>query len=370
MEVGEGQVDMSKDGIFLIHDDGGLVEMQLEPYASEEMLQRLLADYPSVMAGSQINPAAPRRWLLVAREAGVPSSEGGGNQWSVDHLFLDQDAIPTIVEVKRSSDTRIRREVVGQMLDYAANGVRYWPIEQLKARFEKTCAELGRSSAEEVAELCAGDVDGFWQQVEANLLAGRVRMLFVADRIPKELQRIVEFLNEQMHPAEVLALELQHYRGEGVRTLVPRLLGATTAAQQKKGLDPRSLEEVLAGAPPEVRRLDELLMGWALSHGLETTQSRRAKQIKGHDGNTVVQFYVPNGELEFNLAALTARGLTDVVDQIGQVLDEVSGRTLTRKSPFVQAAPLVARWQRVSEQVLDPYLAAIDNHADLSLGEG
>jgi hypothetical protein len=31
--------------------------------------------------------------------------------------------VPTLLEVKRSSDTRIRREVVGQMLDYAANGV-------------------------------------------------------------------------------------------------------------------------------------------------------------------------------------------------------------------------------------------------------
>jgi hypothetical protein len=36
---------------------------------------------------------------------------------------LDQDAILTIVEVKRSTDTHVRREVVGQMLDYAANAV-------------------------------------------------------------------------------------------------------------------------------------------------------------------------------------------------------------------------------------------------------
>jgi hypothetical protein len=359
-EVLEGLVHVSKDGIFLIHDDGGLVEMQPEPYASEELLQRLLADYPSVMAGSQINPAAPRRWLLVAREAGVPSSEGGGNQWSVDHLFLDQDAIPTIVEVKRSSDTRIRREVVGQMLDYAANGVRYWPIEDLRARFERTCRELGRSPEKEVAELRAGDVDGFWQQVEANLLAGRVRLLFVADRIPKELQRIVEFLNEQMRPAEVLAIELQHYRGEGVRTLVPRLIGATSAAQQTKGpRDPRPLEDVLAAASPEVRQLDELLRVWALSQQLETTQTPRAKQVKGHNGETVVQFYVENGELEFNLAALTSRGLTDVVEQVGLVLDDISGRQLTRKSPFVKPAPLVAQWQRVSDEVLGPYLTAI-----------
>jgi len=55
---------------------------------------------------------------------GVPSIDGGGDRWSADHLFLDQDAIPTFVEVKRSTDTRIRREVVGQMLDYAANAIR------------------------------------------------------------------------------------------------------------------------------------------------------------------------------------------------------------------------------------------------------
>jgi hypothetical protein len=40
---------------------------------------------------------------------------------SVKRDPFDQNAVPTLVEVKRSSDTRIRREVVGQMLDYAAN---------------------------------------------------------------------------------------------------------------------------------------------------------------------------------------------------------------------------------------------------------
>ena len=79
------------------------------------------------------------------------------------------------------------------------------------------------------------------------------------------------------------------------------------------------------------------------------------------NGENVVQFDVENGELELNLAALTSRGLTDAVDQVGQVLDDISGRQLTRKSPFVKPAPLVAQWQRVSDEVLGPYLAAIDN---------
>jgi len=61
-----------------------------------------------------------------------------------------------------------------------------------------------------------------------------VRMLFVADEIPPELRRIVEFLNEQMDPAEVLAVELRQYVSQGLRTLVPRVFGQTAEAEQRK----------------------------------------------------------------------------------------------------------------------------------------
>ena len=102
-------------------------------------MQKLLADHPDLLAGDQINAEQPRRWLLVTREMAVPGEQDGAGRWSLDHLFLDQDAIPTLVEVKRSTDTRIRREVIGQMLDYAANAVAYWPVEEIKAKFESRC---------------------------------------------------------------------------------------------------------------------------------------------------------------------------------------------------------------------------------------
>lgn len=116
-------------GMYLVQGDGKLVEMSERPYDSEDLLQGLLAEYPNLLAGSQMSAADPRRWLLISREMPLASEEDGAGRWSVDHLFLDQDAIPTIVEVKRSNDTRIRREAVGQMLDYAANAVVYWPAD-------------------------------------------------------------------------------------------------------------------------------------------------------------------------------------------------------------------------------------------------
>src|SRR5262249_49565633 len=164
----------------------------------------------------QMDGAAPRRWLLISREMGVPSEEEGGGRWSLDHLFLDQDAIPTLVEVKRSSDTRIRREVVGQMLDYAANAVVYWPVEAIRARFEEGCRQRGGDPAKELEGFLGpgAGAEEFWQKVKTNLQAARVRMVFVADTIPPELCRIVEFLNGQMDPAEVLAVEVKQFTGQ------------------------------------------------------------------------------------------------------------------------------------------------------------
>ena len=60
-------------------------------------------------------------------------------------------------------------------------------------------------------------------------------MVFVADEIPNELKRVVEFLNEQMDPAEVLAVEIKQYVGEGLQSLVPRVIGQTAGAEKRKG---------------------------------------------------------------------------------------------------------------------------------------
>ena len=222
--------------IYVMQDNGQLVAMQEHAYDSEVILQTLLAQYPTMLAGEQMDRADPRRWIVVAREVGLPSEDAGADRWSVDHLLLDHDGIPTLVEVKRSSDTRIRREVVGQMLDYAAHAVLYWSIDKLRVTFEQTCATQGRDPGQALEALLgpAVDQEQFWQQVNTNLQLGKIRMVFVADMIPPELQRIVEFLHSQMDPAEVVAVEIRQYVGQGLKTLVPRVIGQTVASYERK----------------------------------------------------------------------------------------------------------------------------------------
>jgi hypothetical protein len=223
-------------GVFVLNDANTLTSLEAAHFASEDDFQVLLAKFPELLAGDQIDPSNPRRWVLVRREAAIPSEENGGGRWSLDHLFLDQDGVPTLVEVKRQTDTRIRREVVGQMLDYAANCVVYWPVDSLKVDFEATCQGNGTTPAEALSGLLGPepDIDDFWLRVKTNLAASRIRLLFVSDAIPSELRRIIEFLNNNMDPTEVLGLELRQFQGRGLRTMVPLVVGQTQEAVQRR----------------------------------------------------------------------------------------------------------------------------------------
>lgn len=226
------------DPIFLRRTDGTVTEMLPRPYDSEAVLQDLLADHPRLLIGSGFGAS---RLLLVSQEAGLGDSDGAAVRWSVDHLFIDENAVPVIVEVKRSTDTRIRREVVGQMLDYAANAVLYWPVERLRGLFEASCERRGESPDQLLSDHLGPEKESstFWQSVATNLQAGRVRLMFVADVIPTELRRIIEFLNNQMTQADVLGVEVHQYAGEDGEVLVPSFIGQTAAANRAKSTGDR-----------------------------------------------------------------------------------------------------------------------------------
>ncbi|WP_369223993.1 hypothetical protein AB5J52_25130 [Streptomyces sp. R39] len=266
---------MTDQSVFVLGSD--LQTLEPAAFATEAEFQELLARHPRVLDFGSLADGQPLRLVLVAREMRVPTSAESGSAYWLDHLFVDADGVPTLVEVKRASDTRIRREVVGQMLDYAANGARYWPGALLQRSFEETCVADGRSLEEAYGELL-GDrsPEEFWTTVEERLAAGQMRLLFVADRIPLELRAIVEFLNRQMRQTDVYAVELTQYRGDGdLRVLVPRIHGeVATAAKSPSGrrttqrTTKDAMEsEIRARLAPEPRRIATALLDHAAARG-------------------------------------------------------------------------------------------------------
>lgn len=212
-----------------MRNKSSLEAMTETEYISEKELQDFLIQYPELLGGDQFNPEEPRRWLLVQPEFSVSG-------FSIDILFLDQDGVPTIVEVKRACDTRIRREVVGQMLDYAASGISRFGAGKLRTIAANYHGPASLSS--KLKHLINGQEhfeteEEYWETVDNNIKEKRMRLIFAADKIPRRLRRIVELLNEEMKSFSVMALEVKQYSGKK-QVIVPRVIVGSDVTRSRK----------------------------------------------------------------------------------------------------------------------------------------
>lgn len=306
---------MYKSKVFLVGSNKkDLVPLEETKYVTESVLQQYLCDYPDLLPGDQIDPENPRRWLLVSREMSVPGNVDETGRWSLDHLFLDQDGVPTFVECKRAVDTRARREVVAQMLDYAANGVEYWTMARLRQAAAETAKQQGKNLDEEIARLLDPDdpdIETYWAQVEENLQDRKIRLLFVTDDTPRELRRLVEFLNEELTHVEVLAVEVKQFQGQdkdGHKALVPRVLGLTETARDRKSGHHVTPEEFLEHCRPEIRPFFEQVWALAKARGHTICWGTVGFSIRAHSSlsDRLATFVLafPSGIFQFYFAEL------------------------------------------------------------------
>lgn len=256
-------------GIYL-RDGDRYVAMRETPYDAEDVLQELIEHHPEMLAGGE---ESGHSLILLRREAGISEADDTGARWSLDHLYLDKHGIPTLVEVKRSSDTRSRREVVAQMLEYAAHARTSFSAERMADWLDEAARQRGTSSNEILLEnFRVEDVEEFWQTVDTNLKAERLRLIFVADRIGTELRSIIEYLNRQMTSTELLAIEVKQYTDSEGRhqTIVPRLVGDTVEARAVKRpatrgdlLDHDQVVDRLREHDDEAAQAADAILDWA-----------------------------------------------------------------------------------------------------------
>lgn len=119
-----------------------------------------------------------------------------------------------------------------------------------------------------------------------------MRLLFVADAIPIELARIVEFLNAQFRDnIEALAVEVKQFKGESAGSgsaLVPRVIGRTAAAPGKRSSSGPNLtrDSFLAECAdlvgPAVRDAAERLISAAEEHGATLNWGKSSLSIRGN----------------------------------------------------------------------------------------
>lgn len=200
-------------------------------------LQDLLEQNPNLIPGEQVRPEDPRRWLIVRREMPIPDPNSGTDRWSLDFVTIDQSGVLTFVECKRRADTRSRREVVGQILEYAANAQFYWTADFLKTCADTYAQEKGTTLDNLLLDLRPDgelSADGLFEVAVQKLKQGIIRLVFFLDEAPRELKSLADFLNRQMEWAEVLVVEAKQYTDGQHTIIVPRLFGFTEQIRVEK----------------------------------------------------------------------------------------------------------------------------------------
>lgn len=161
------------------------------PPVDEGRLQAILAKNPHVLPVEEIEPALTP-FHFVAREVAAP---GHG---SIDLLFVSEAGHLIIVETKLWKNPQSRREVVGQIIDYAA-AVAEWTFGDLDNAVKKAQTADGSPRRDGIISAVRDAIEdfddaAFVQHVEAGLKRGRFLLLIVGDAIREDAERLTTYL--------------------------------------------------------------------------------------------------------------------------------------------------------------------------------
>ncbi len=274
----------------------------------EEALQDLLAQNPNLLPGRQMDPSSedPPRFCLLTREMPVFG-------WALDHLFVDQYGVLTLIETKLLQNPESRREVIGQILEYAANARDAWPVETLRAIRHQSETSID-DRLREVFGFDDNALQEFWAKVQRNLQLGRLRLMVVGDELRPEIRRILLYLNQEMTNVEIFGLEIRCFGDETRQIIVPYLIGAV--AESKSATVTTSTTwtpELLRGfkGAPDARSFLRV-MEWACDAGvfLKSTTKDPAFGIRSSAGARLATFFL-NSNSYFSCGAEVFRGGVD-----------------------------------------------------------
>lgn len=214
----------------IIKDDFSIVRPERIPLSSksfqEEWLQKLLEQSPQLLSVSEID-SIYSPLVCIGRE--VPTVAG-----YIDNLYISPSGYLTLVETKLWRNPEARREVVGQILDYAKDLCR-WSYSDLDNWVKTYFSQKQIQSANlfqhlvSLGLLSEQDEARFIDTTEKNMQNARFLLMIVGDGIREGVVQMTEFLNTTPNLQYTLALmEIEVYQTQqNERLVVPNLLMRT-----------------------------------------------------------------------------------------------------------------------------------------------
>lgn len=193
---------------------------------SEASLQDLLFRYPRTLPIKAIDPSYAEA-VPICTELVLPAGKA-------DALYVNRSGRITLAEFKLWRNPQARREVIGQILDYAKD-LASWGYEDLQRQVSLATGKSGNAVYDLVRER-SPDLDEaeFVDNVTRHLRRGEFLLLIIGDGIREDAVRIVDFVQRHTGLHFNLALvEAALYRDADTRLIVqPRVLARTEIVQR------------------------------------------------------------------------------------------------------------------------------------------
>ena len=283
---------VSKRKILLI-DGGEVTPLSKTEFTGEGKLQDYLEEYPTLIPLADIVEGASDL-ICIGREVGAGSG-------SIDLFCIDKDSLLTVVETKLRRNREARREVIGQIIEYASY-VSQWTADDVYKIANEYFTKSTRvppsykgKTLEVIMEEIVGDEfseEDFRAKIGQNLRDGRIRLIIAVDELIEPLRATVTFLNSHSN-FDVLLLQVTDFQeNEAKKVLVPLLFGYATKssgrgretrhwdkdsflADAKKRCEPKIAQTVTKLYEFTKDHADEISWGKGISYGSFTFRKSR-----------------------------------------------------------------------------------------------
>ena len=225
-------------------------------FDNETLLQDVVERFPEVIALEDLGVTEP--FIVIGREVATKAGY-------IDVLCIDGDGVLTVIETKLARNSQIRREVVGQVLEYVAQLSKWRAhdvVQSANQYFASTGVKVGERTATLMdllvteQEAVSGTLPmGLYDKIENNLRKGIVKLVIASDSIPETLKDTVTFINSFSN-FDIYVLQIQSYQKDQLQIYAPTVFGFTHkpaggVTSDKIQWDEESFFESLSNLSPE-----------------------------------------------------------------------------------------------------------------------
>jgi len=259
-------------------------------FMEEASLQNLLFEDPSIIPIEDLFDTSLGSIRLMLKEVGLPDAG------SIDLIGVDVKGNIYVIETKLAKNPEAKRQVIGQILEYAAH-MHEKEVDWLDNAVKK---QKGVGLSEYFEQLNDSDwnKENFEQNIADNLASGTFKLFIVVDEMNSSLQKIINYMRNVLK-VEIYALELKYFKhnDDGMEILVSTVHGGKMPPPPKPQSSKWTWERFLEDAE---KRVDEYTLKTLEELYEFTCQMGRVDFGKGRVYGTF-KLFLPYKDDEFDL---------------------------------------------------------------------